>query len=347
MLPTASNNTIAVNEGDLRAARLRYLREVVPRFFEQWHWFQYHFSKLPPTKFGQDLIDTCIRLDHVSPDLGLSLLTQITRIGGGDRDWNDYDQILQKMAEMLVIDALRAINWPATTKIAIEGKASGSNKRVDCIISTPSQTYGVEIKSPALLVHRKNRSQNPTQLPGRVFSRDHIERLGPRGEGITLPRDNPIFDFLVSSNAKFEAFKREARESFTGILAIVWDDFIYEPITTLLHEHFGLLTKNSYKRVGERAQTFPFVDAVILVRHLTYFTSAAAEERLPDGREHAFHIGGRGALPNVFIPVAPNTVLPELILRGLWAWPHDDPALKDAAEYRPLDLVWWHEYKIS
>jgi hypothetical protein len=55
---------------------------------------------------------------------------------------------------------------------------------------------------------------------------------------MTLPRDNPVKDFLVSADAKFEHFK-ETDANFIGVLVIIWDDFIYEPISSLISESAG------------------------------------------------------------------------------------------------------------
>jgi hypothetical protein len=158
---------------------------------------------------------------------------------------------------------------------------------------------------------------------------------------VTLPRDNPVYDFLVSANTKFSMFK--AQGPFTGVLVIVWDDFIYEPITSLLHERCGLITEHSYKRVNDLAERYDFIDAIVLVRHLTYFTTAAAEHALPDRRRNAFHLGGEGTLPNVVIPLREDAEIPNFILDGLWAWPLTDPWMQHAAEYRPSDFIWWHD----
>jgi hypothetical protein len=325
----------------LRENRIRFLQEGAPRFFERWHWFQYHFSRLPPTRFGQSIIDACIRLETVRTGLGLEFLAEIARLGGRDRDWRDYDQILQKLAELLVINAVAGMNWPATPSIQVEERAPGSPKGVDCVATRPERKYGFEIKAPALLAHRKNRAENDLQIPGRFVPHDHLERISEIAlSGVTLPRDNPVYDFLVSANKKFAPFKQMG--DFTGILVIVWDDFIYEPITSLRHERCGLLTPDSYKRTGDQPECYPFVDAVILLRHLTYFTAAAAEEPLSDHRRDAFHIGGEGALPNVIIPVTGGNQIPDYILKGLRAFPLSDPLFEHAAEYQPLDFVWWH-----
>jgi hypothetical protein len=157
-----------------------------------------------------------------------------------------------------------------------------------------------------------------------------------------MPRDNPVYDFLVSANTKFAAFK--AQGPFLEILVIVWDDFIYEPITSLLHEHCGLLTENSHKRSGNGPETYPFIDAVILLRHMTYFRRAAAEDPIGDGRRDAFHIGGARALPNVIIPLAGGHEVSGFITTALNAVPYSDPSIECAAEYRPMDTVIWIEH---
>jgi hypothetical protein len=326
-----------------RADRMRFLQAAAPFFNEQWHWFQYHFSRIPPTPFGQSLVDACIRLEQIETGRGLAHLKEIARIGGREKEMRDYDQILQKMAELLVINAVADMEWPALPGIRVEEQAPGSRKGVDCVVTLPEHRYGFEIKAPALLGHRENRAANSLQLPGRYMPRDvmemHVDQVGGK---VTLPRDNPVHDFLASANEKFRAFK--AQGPFTGILVIVWDDFIYEPITSLVHERCGLLTPNTYKNTADgQPVTYPSVDAVVLLRHLTYFTTAAAEQPLIDGRKHAFHLGGESALPNVVIPVREDVPIPTCILDGLWAWPLTDPWLQHAGDYHPSDFVWWHD----
>lgn len=324
-----------------RANRISFLRTGIPDFFGKWHWFKYHFSRVPPTPFGQSLVDACIGLESVHTGCGREFLREIARIGGRERNWQDYDQILQKLAEVLIANAVLAIRWPTTPSIQIEETAPGSLKSVDCTVTMSDCKYGFEIKAPALLMHSEARATNDLQLTGRTMPRDHLDLFaGGSIGGVTLPRDNPVYDFLVSANSKFAGFKEEL-DSFTGILVIVWDDFIYEPISILLHEKCGLLTEHSYKRVDNRAEVYPFIDAIILVRHLTYFKTAVAELALPDGRHHAFHIGGDGALPNVVIPMSNEIEIPRYILDGLGAWPFNDPWLQSAGDYLPQDFVWW------
>jgi hypothetical protein len=158
--------------------------------------------------------------------------------------------------------------------------------------------------------------------------------------GLTLPRDNPVKDFLLNADKKFAQFK--AVQAETSILVIVWDDFIYEPITTLTHEQCGLLTENSYLKdaVTRATGQFAHVDAVVVVRHLTYIVRATRDEPLIE-RAHALDFGDSQAIPNVFIPISDAGLVPGLIQQGLRAVNWDDPSLQLAADYRPKDIVFW------
>jgi hypothetical protein len=184
-----------------REARIRFLQEGAPRFHDRWHWFQYHFSRVPPTPFGQSVIDACIGLERLRTGCGLQFILDVARIGGRDREWRDYDQILQKLAEVLVINSVLDMNWPTIPGIQVEENAPGSRKGVDCVATLHNHKYGFEIKAPALLVHRQHRAENPLQVPGRFAPHDHFEVLADQVAGkVTLPRDNPVYDFLVSAN---------------------------------------------------------------------------------------------------------------------------------------------------
>lgn len=213
-----------------------------------------------------------------------------------------------------------------------------SRKRPELRVTTPERAYLFEVKAPSLSEHTKARNRNPAQAPGRVLPQDFLQQLAPDG-GLTLPRDNPVKDFLIDADKKFGQFKPVS--AHTSILVIVWDDFIYEPITALTHQACGLLTQNSYfKDADGTAMQFPNIDAVVLIRHLNYIQNATANIPLED-RFHALDFGTPRDLPNVLIPVAAQLDLPLLIRDGLRARPLDDQMLQHAAEYRPQDFVLW------
>jgi len=132
--------------------------------------------------------------------------------------------------------------WPEGTAFADEPVAPGSARNPEMLVSTPQRRVGVEVKAPSLLAHEAQRGSPSTARwrphPATGQARRHRGRRGqpdltPRqpGEGLPDQRD-----------AKFAAFRAQD-DGFFGLLAIVWDDFIYEPITALLHPSSGLLTE--------------------------------------------------------------------------------------------------------
>lgn len=303
-----------------------------------WHWFQWHFQHHNVTPFVQSILEACVDCEDKLPGLGRSFLSEICSIGGIDRHLPHYDQILQKLSEVLVLRQLLLSDWPAETTFQHEPTINARGKRPELKVNTPSIEYLFEVKTPALTEHTRQRGENNLQLPGRMLPRDLIEGLD-NGKPLTLPRDNPVKDFLIDAEAKFAEFK-EANESIS-ILIIVWDDHIFEPITSLVNKASGLLTKNSFYRTDEdTAIDFPNVDAIVLVRHLLYFQDAAAQRPMLERRD-AFDFGDANALPSVFISLPNREEVPEAIKCFLRALPLDDPFMQNAAKYRPQELVMW------
>lgn len=315
------------------------LREAAVGIIGQpWHWFSYHMCFLPPHPFAQSIIDACVDCEARLPGLGRQLIRDIGLIGGIGHHEPHYDQLMQKLAEILVLRQLLALPWPEGTTFEHEPALSADGKRPELKVQTPGQTYLFEVKAPSLLAHQRQRAANDLQAPVRLFPREMLGQLAGAG-GLTLPRDNPVKDFLIDTEAKFAPFK--AAGPVISVLVIVWDDFIYEPITVLTQERCGLLTDNSYHQTEKgKAITFPSIDAVVLIRHLMYFKNAAADEPLLE-RGHAFDFGDNDALPNVFVPVTGGQAVPDFIQKGLRAFPLDDPLLARAAEYRPVEMVFW------
>ncbi len=156
---------------------------------------------------------------------------------------------------------------------------------------------------------------------------------------MTLPRDNPVKDFLVSDEAKFSPF-RIADPEFRSVLVIVWDDHVNEPITALIHPGTGLLTSNSFfKGPDGRPRTFPSVDAVVVVRHLHNFMLIASDREPEDECREALDYGREGGFPPKVIignPFAER--VPMEVVECLQAY---TPSPMMGAEYIPGDLVWW------
>ena len=160
----------------------------------------------------------------------------------------------------------------------------------------------------------------------------------PSDDQITLPRDNPVKDFLISTDQKFSDF---GEVEGANVLVIVWDDFVYEPITSLINEKTGLLTENSYYK-DEDGFTVEFsnIDGVIVVRHLSYFYEGLAGRELPD-RHGIFDFGGHDSLPNVFFPTRWGKKVPCFIIDSLRALDYRSKVFERTAEYKPLEMVMW------
>jgi hypothetical protein len=319
---------------------VRLLDENLDLYMERWHWFQYHARRRSP--FIVSIALACCGLARISSDAPQRMFRELGAIGGRDRSRPDYDQLIQKLCEILVLQQVCAMPWSREARLEIEGAAPGSPRRVDCVVTLPSgERLGFEVKAPAYLEHADRRGRSGMQLSARGPDAV-VDAMRGMEDNIVLPRDNTVRDFLRSANGKFAAFK--AAGPFTGILVVCWDDFIYEAISALVHDRVGLLTPNSYSRQGDGPELFPNVDAVVLLRHLNYFVSASAEQHLPDDREHCMHLGGHGALPNVIVPLRGGLAAPDFVAQWFNARRLGDPEIVDVADYLASDLVLWQRF---
>jgi len=312
------------------------------KFFQHWHYFTFHFRFL---RLGCEhlmvtsILDACLNVEEVIPGFAPAMIDSLADIGGIEKHEPHFEQLLQRLAELLVIRQIATWDWPQPVTIQWEPTAGTSKKNPEISISSEKWTIGVEVKAPSLLQHIRVRGSNFTQVSSRMFTTDQIKKFASADDGVTLPRDNPIKDFLISANAKFEQF-RLVTPNFFGVLVIVWDDFIFEPISALTHKASGLFTENSFaKDAGGSPLTFPNVDSVIIVRHLHQLARATRDEPLIDGLFFALDYGEEGMFPfKCRIDNPHGRTPPEEIFACLQAVP---PGPDLGAEYLPSDLVWW------
>ncbi|MEH6401921.1 MAG: hypothetical protein V7750_01020, partial [Sneathiella sp.] len=241
------------------------------------------------------------------------------------------DQLMQKLAEILVMRQVINLSWPPETSFEIEAGVAGGLKRVDLVVTLPDgKKFGFEVKAPKYTPHARHRSDKPFQFPARL-EMSSVEFQTQNADKPVLSRDNTLRSFLRSANEKFDAFA--ARHDFCGVLVIVWDDWIFEAIGPLLSERVGLLTPATYSVVDGVPETFKNIDTVLILRHLTCFVEAAKEDTLPDASFDAMHIGGGGENPNIIIEMS-DIGLPEFVKNGFNAVPIDHPAIADVPEYQ-------------
>ncbi|MEX0737743.1 MAG: hypothetical protein WD071_00215 [Pseudohongiella sp.] len=308
--------------------------------FGSWHWYEYHFNFLNVGRehpFAKSIIDSCMVVESKIPGYSKRMIDHIASINGRNRYLPHYDQLKQILAELLVVSHL-ASQYP-DAEFEDEPSIGNSKKNPEITIKTDNYVVGVEVKSPKLREHVEQRATRAVQLPGRMpIAGQMIEQAGGK-DNVTLPRDNPVKDFLISADEKFAGFKKEF-ESFYGILVIVWDDHIYEPITSIISEHSGLFTANSFAKDKEgKALIFKNIDAVIVIRQLHIFVEAAAERPLIDGKKNALDYGAADQFP--FKVIIPNPNGEEIPLEIRDSFHAVETSHKLGAEYMPQEYIMW------
>ena len=311
--------------------------------FKRWHWYGYHFTQRlrgGSHPFAESILEACLACDTAMPGYAKRVVDLMAAASGREKNERerDYEQLLQLLAELLVVRQVVTFEWSFPVSFHSEPRAAGSKRNPEITVAGPQFHLGVEVKAPALLEHQRKRAQNETQIPARAFTPERL-KIVTQGKEFTLPRDNPVKDFLISADAKFAAFKR-ADPNFIGLLVIVWDDHVYEPISSLIHDDAGLFTDNSFARdANGEPLRFSNVDGVVVIRHLHQFVNIAGDRGPVDGAQHALDYGRAGEFPwKVFIENPQGHAVPEVVLECFQALP-PSPVL--GAEYSPKDLVWW------
>lgn len=305
-----------------------------------WHWLAYNFK--PGTDgshyFTPLLLEALMRAEDGMPGYGETMIGRLEQIHGRVMDKQDYNAILQWLAEVLVIDHLVQHEWPAAVRFETEPTA-GSKKNPEIVVHLDGiGSLGVEVKCPNLDAHRDLRSKNLWQL----IARTAIDPQSLAG-GVTLPRDNPVKDFLRSADEKFEGFRAQDA-SFRSVLFVVWDDFVREPLSALLAPSSGLLTPASFAKADARSRApYPNVDAVVLIRHQHQFVNGMANRKPVDDRRHFLDYGAFEAFPpHALVPNPDGRPLRQEWLDALGA--REVGELTNAgAEYHPGEVVMWFD----
>lgn len=311
------------------------------QIFRHWHWFDWHFQhvlKGVPNLLADSIINACLVSENRIPGYAERTISMLAAIGGREKHLPDWEQLLQVLAELLVVSHVLGLEWDAATTFESEPSVERQGKNPEILVRNERITLAVEVKAPALFSHQEYRAANPEQIAARFATQDQIKALLADPERTTFPRDNPVKDFLVSAESKFKQFHKE--KNFVGVLVIVWDDFIYEPLSSLLHPGSGLLTENSFYTDAEgKPFQFPSVGAVVVIRQLHQIVRACQDEQLADGLGNPLQYSiPHGFPPKVLVANgASNQVLEQL--EGIFESVVPDP--KMGAEYTPKELVWW------
>ena len=296
------------------------------------HWFAAHAADNNVRPFVTELAEALATLDRAWPSLAIEFIERLAAVRGiGEVP---YEGIIQILSEIYVVEgAIHAADLDPAGNVCFghePGIAVGM-KNPECEACASGHWFSVEVKTPRLIEYGRQRAAHHLQITARFAN---SPSLGPA----SLPRDNPIKDFLVSAESKFVAY-RTRRPVASTILSIVWDDFVQEAVAALCHPNSGLLTERSFLRDAlDQAIRFPSIDGVLLIRHQHQIMRATREEPLGDG-QRPFTYHGPPFPPKALIHNPHGSPIPDAVIGALGATPIE--RLSHFAEYRSPDLILW------
>lgn len=278
----------------------------------EWHFFKYHFSSYIPqlgeTPLAQSIIESCYSCEKHMKGYANNFIKKLCSFSNKEKYTPHYDQILQHLAELLVVAHISE-RLDESWNLIEEPKIGTSRKNPEIQIEKNGFKILVEVKSPEFTKYQQIRYDADVQIAGRYpFGFSVASALSSNEGNKALPRDNSVKDFLISANEKFSSFKAVDKK-YLSILVIAWDDFIYEPITALINTTSGLLTENSYyKDKNDKPIKFENIDYIVVLRNMTQIANATRNIQVTDGLKHPLDYGLIGqTLPKALIEVNKHT----------------------------------------
>ena len=271
------------------------------------------------------------KVDFTIPGYANEMLSRISAIENTGED--QYEAILSILAEIYVTAGLceRADIVNGNPQFTHE-PATAQQKTPEFEVRVNDQWCAIEVKTPRLIQHGRLRAKNDWQVGIRLPSG------GLPYENVTLPRDNPVKDFLLSAEQKFTAYENY-RPGSIRILAILWDDFSNEPIAALTSPESGLLTPGSFHRNAQgNAVRYPHIDGVLVIRHQHQLMRATRCEPLIDGIAHAFQYHHDGFPPKAFIQCHGGRMPSQELMSAINARPIAECV---GAELHPAEIIMW------
>ncbi|RDB44732.1 hypothetical protein DU490_00090 [Halomonas sp. DQ26W] len=320
--------------------------QIVKMFVEKiygdgWHWLAYHFSTYArgcEHFLAASIVDSCLEIECSLNGYSEEFSTRLSSLSGKDKHLPHYEQIIQLLSELYAICHIIEKGGGEATFVH-EPTAEGSEKNPELGVTFHDKELYFEVKCRQFIEHHNNRGNAAIELPSRQEGAIELaSMMGHGANSIVLPRDNVVKDFLVSADLKFSGFKKH-NPNCVCVLIIVWDDFAYEPISSLMNKASGLLTEKSFFQDEGEPVSFENIDAVLVVRQSHHIVRATRSELPVDGLRHPLDWGKRGdVLPKALIPVSELSVeLIEYLCDFLEAV-HIE-ALQKAADYRPQEFV--------
>lgn len=281
--------------------------------------------------FVSALIEALDKVDSTVPGYANEMLSRIAAIENIGED--QYETILSILAEIYVSAGLceRADIENENHQFTHE-PAVGQQKNPEFEVRVSGQWCAIEVKTPRLIQYGRLRANNDWQVGVRLPSG------GLPFENVTLPRDNPVKDFLISAEQKFAAYESYRPDSIR-ILVIIWNDYCQEPIAALTSPVSGLLTTESFHRDDQgNAVRYPHIDGVLVIRHQHQLKRATRCEPPIDGIAHAFQYHHNGFPPKAFIECHGGRMPSPDLMSALNARPI---AECNGAEFHPAEIIMW------
>lgn len=303
-----------------------------------WHWFNYHFNFFKggfEHPFAKSIVDCLFDIGEKIEGADVDIIKKLAAIHGVEKDKDHYEKLMQVLAEILIIHKAVTYEWDNLERFEYEPTTESSNKNPELNVHAGKKIIGIEVKSPTLLEHEINRTSKPYQFTSR---NPFIRSLSK--EEATLPRDNPVKDFLLSADEKFSSFKTKY-SNYISVLYIVWDDFINEPISALLSKPHGIFMSDSFAKDKSGAiLKFENVDYVMISRHRLQFQRMAGDNSFPDIIRHPMDYGQKDIFPFKVIIKNPYTKV-DLTKDLIECYQVFEPCMEMGAEYVPGDIISW------
>ena len=293
----------------------------------QWHWYCWHASEYGRgrlTPFFLELMTALSLIDQRMPGSASEIVERIGSLGGDNRNQGQYDQLYQILAEVQVLRQVCAFDWGDDAVFEYEASIAPHRRSPELIIACGGRTLAVEVKAPVIRDYRNEMGEG-WQATARGFD--------PKVHDIvTLPRDNPIKDALESADRKFSTVRQE-HPNVAGILVVIWDHLMNEPIAALLNPASGLFTANTFDR---EKRTFAEVDAVVILPHAHQLVEGPGNRYFTDG-DSTFCWPEYPIKPYILNPNSGRD--PVSVLEGVFG--AQDQRNLIGPEYNASDVVLW------
>lgn len=250
------------------------------------HFFNYIFGRYAQENyahpFAYTVVKALIDIEKKIPGYYKKYIDNIASINGDEANIHDYDQLMQLISELYVLN--RCADFFAEDEFTFYDEPTlwGSNKNPEFYIESEDFKLAVEVKAPSSVNMRPS-------LGGKTQILSRIGNVQKDQEKV-LPFDNRVKDFLISAESKFKPIK-ETDPKVKTLLLINWDDFVHEVITFLVGDT-GLLTNSSfYKDENGQVIKFDNIDYIVVDRQLAQFKKCAGDQTLLYDKDNMFDFG--------------------------------------------------------